>query len=330
MCDGHRPALTSTPVEVKRESDTNVTWLFSLNFVMWMAFGKILPGMSHFLIAICWLQAGGMNDALLTRIAEALERLSPPPAASADLASAPAYVWDGAALNAVEGFAPVDFVLLSGIDEQKTRLLENSRRHAAGNAAHDVLLWGARGTGKSATVAAAIGQLQREGIDIALVQCPGDRVATLPGLFALLRTSARPFVLFLDDLGFDDEGADARVLRSLLEGGASARPKNLRLYVTSNRRHIVPRHMSEQDDPINKRDVVDDEMALADRFGISLGFHNVDQDAYLAIVTGYARQFGFTFDPADAVQWATQRGSRSGRVAWQYVIELAGRAGRSV
>jgi predicted AAA+ superfamily ATPase len=277
-----------------------------------------------------------MTDPILLRIAEALERLSPPPAPPVDLEAAPAFHWDGRAIAAVEAFAPVDYALLTGIDAQKSALLENSRRHAAGHAAHDVLLWGARGTGKSASVGAVVGMLQDEGMDIALVQCSGDSLASLPRLFALLRASARPFILFIDDLGFDSgEGGkghegDARALRSLLQGGAAARPANVRLYVTSNRRHIVSRHMGEQDDPINPRDVLDDKLALADRFGLSLGFHAIDQQAYIAIVAGYARDLELDFDPAEAVQWATQRGSRSGRVAWQYVVELAGRAGRAL
>jgi predicted AAA+ superfamily ATPase len=272
-----------------------------------------------------------MTDALLARIADALERLAPPPPLSADLAAAPAYVWDGRAIRAVEAFAPVDYALLTGIDAQKGALLENTRRHAAGHAAHDVLLWGARGTGKSAAVASVVGQLQGEGADVALLQCAIDELASLPALFSLLRVTTRPFILFLDDLGFEEEGSgSARTLRSLLQGGTAARPANVRLYVTSNRRHIVPRHLSEQDDPINPRDVVDDRMALSDRFGLSLGFHAIDQDAYVAIVAGYAATLGLSFDPKEAIQWATQRGSRSGRVAWQYVVELAGRNGLTV
>lgn len=272
--------------------------------------------------------AARMTDALLARIADALDRLAPPPPAPVDLTAAPAYVWDGRAIGQADGFAPVDYALLSGIDAQKQALLENSRRHAAGHAAHDVLLWGARGTGKSAVVAAVVGHLQGEGTDIALLQCATDALATLPALFTQLRHTTRPFILFLDDLGFDDQGAgDARLLRSLLQGGASARPAHVRLYVTSNRRHIVPRSLGEQDDPINPRDVVDDRMALSDRFGLSLGFHAIDQDAYVAIVAGYAARLGVDFDPREAIQWATQRGSRSGRVAWQYVVELAGRNG---
>lgn len=271
-----------------------------------------------------------MTDALLIRIAEALERLAPPLPVSADLLSHPAYTWDGHAIRAVEAFAPVDYALLSGIDVQKQALLENSRRHAAGHAAHDILLWGARGTGKSATVGSVVAELQRQGTDVALLQCAIDDLASLPQLFSLLRATDRPFILFLDDLGFDEGVGDARSLRSLLQGGTAARPANVRLYVTSNRRHIVPRHLSEQDDPVNPRDVVDDKMALSDRFGLSLGFHAIDQDAYVAIVTGYARDMGLDFDPLEAIQWATQRGSRSGRVAWQYVVELAGRNGHAL
>ncbi|MGK2910777.1 MAG: ATP-binding protein [Sphingobium sp.] len=275
-----------------------------------------------------------MTDTTLIRIADALEALvrhvAPANNTPVDLTSAPAYHWEGKVIRPVDAFAPVDYALLSGIDAQKAALLENSRRHAAGFPAHDVLLWGARGTGKSATVAACVGKLQDAGEDVALLQCSTDSLASLPQLFTLLRDTDRPFILFLDDLGFDDGGGDARALRSLLEGGAAARPANVRLYVTSNRRHIVPRYLDEQDDPINMRDVVDDKMALSDRFGLSLGFHNLDQDAYLGIVSGYAARFGLDFTPLDAVQWATQRGSRSGRVAWQYVVELAGRAGKAL
>ena len=272
-----------------------------------------------------------MTDALLTRIAEALERLAPPLASSADLNAFPAYIWDGRAIQAAEAFSPVDYALLAGIDAQKGALLDNSRRHAAGHAAHDVLLWGARGTGKSAVVASVVGLLQQNGQDIALMQCVIDELASLPALFSLLRGTERPFILFLDDLGFEEQGAGAaRALRSLLQGGTAARPSNVRLYVTSNRRHIVPRHLSEQDDPVNPRDVVDDRMALSDRFGLSLGFHALDQDAYVAIVSGYAGKLGVSFDSLEAIQWSTQRGSRSGRVAWQYVVELAGRNGLKI
>jgi predicted AAA+ superfamily ATPase len=273
-----------------------------------------------------------MTEAIdpLARIAAALDRIAPPPPPAADPAAHPAYIWRDAGLAAARAFTPLPLELLSGIDAQKTALLENDRRLASGAAAHDVLLWGARGAGKSALVKATVGALQADGHDIALIEVAGDQIAGLPGLFTLIADVPRSFILFLDDLGFDDAGQGARQLRSMLEGGAEARPGNARLHVTANRRHIVPRDLREQDSPINPRDVVDDKLALADRFGLSLGFHVCDQDSYVAMIAGYARRFDLTFDPLDAIAWATQRGSRSGRVAWQYVVELAGRAGKAV
>jgi predicted AAA+ superfamily ATPase len=269
--------------------------------------------------------------ALLTRIAQALERLAPPAPAPVDLSAHAAYRWEGHALAPVAGFHPIDYALLAGIDAQKHACLENTRRLAHGHAAHDILLWGARGTGKSATVAACVGRVQKEGWPLGLVEVATDELRSLAALFALLRATDRPFVLFIDDLGFDaDFATDARALRSLLQGGATSRVNHVRLYATSNRRHIVPRSLSEQDDPINVRDVVDDRLALSDRFGLSLGFHALDQDAYVAIVERYAKAHGLGFEPSAAIQWATQRGSRSGRVAWQYVVELAGRAGKAI
>lgn len=270
-----------------------------------------------------------MTDAshdLLTRIAEALERIAPPPLPPADLGAHAAYRWNGTAIEPIVDFVAPDYDLLTGIDAQKAACLDNTRRLSAGLPAHDVLLWGARGTGKSASVAACIGKVRREGGTIALVDFASSDLHSLPRLLAQLRAAERPFVLFLDDLGFDENFAgDARALRSILQGGATARGGLVRLYATANRRHIVPRSLSEQDDPINPRDVVDDRMALADRFGLSLGFHALDQDTYVGIVRAYTERFGLPFQPDAAVQWATQRGSRSGRVAWQYIVELAGR-----
>lgn len=272
------------------------------------------------------------DPTILARIADALDRLAPPPAPHADPAAHPAYVWRDHGLAAIREFSPLPIDLLTGVDAQKAALLDNARRLSTGAAAHDVLLWGARGAGKSALVKATVGQLRNEGHDIALIEIPGDRIADLPRLFALIADLPRAFILFLDDLGFDEgtAGAGPRLLRSMLEGGAEARPGNARLHVTANRRHIVSRDLKEQDSAINPRDVVDDKLALADRFGLSLGFHVCDQDTYVAMVAGYAERFGLSFEPLDAIAWATQRGSRSGRVAWQYVVELAGRAGKSV
>jgi len=264
----------------------------------------------------------------LERIAAALDRLSPPPPPAADPLAHPAYIWRDGTLVAAHAFAPLPLDRLTGIDLQKSTLLENSRRLAAGLPAHDALLWGARGAGKSALVKATTGALQQAGAAIALIEVASDALHDLPALFSQISAIARAFVIFIDDIGFEDGGAGgARLLRSMLDGGAEARPNNARLYVTANRRHIVSRDMSEQDSPINPRDVVDDKLALSDRFGLSLGFHVCDQATYVEMVAGYARAMGIEFDPKDAIAWATQRGSRSGRVAWQYAVELAGRHG---
>lgn len=264
----------------------------------------------------------------LARIAAALERIAPPPVAGTDPRTAPAYLWRGAGLVEARHFAPLPLDLLTGIDAQKATLLANARRLAAGHAAHDVLLWGAKGTGKSALVKSVVGAVRAEGLDLALVDVAADRLDTLPALFDQVETAGRAFILFIDDIGFEAGGPETRTLRSLLEGGAEARPANARLHVTSNRRHIVARDIAEQDSAINPRDVVDDRLALADRFGLTLGFHAMDQETYLAIVERYTAVYGLPFDPRDAIAWATQRGARSGRVAWHYVTELAGREGR--
>lgn len=274
--------------------------------------------------------AGQENGPLLTRIAEALERLSPPPGENADLAEATAFHWNGRSISAIPRFVPTTLDLLTGIDDQKTRLRENTQRLAQGFAAHDALLWGARGMGKSALAKSIIAHLIGQGSAIALVEASAKHLDTLPELFALLSDQTRPFILFIDDIGFDDDSSAPRLLRSLLEGGAAERPANVRLYVTSNRRHIVPRMMAEQDDPVNPRDVIDDKLALSDRFGLRLGFHVASQDDYLAMIARYAAAYYLTFESEDALLWAKQRGARSGRIAWQYIVELAGRAGKSL
>ncbi|MBB3879647.1 ATP-binding protein [Sphingomonas pseudosanguinis] len=269
-----------------------------------------------------------LPTAALERIAAALERLAPQAAASADPLAHPAYLWRGEMLQPARGFAPLPLAMLQGLDRQREALVTNLERLADGHAAQDVLLWGARGTGKSALVKASVAAVQatRPG-RLALVSV--DMLDSLPALFAMLEGVDRAFVLFIDDLGFDEAG-EARRLRSLLDGGAEARPAHVRLLVTANRRHLLPRDLSEQDSAINPRDVVDDQLALADRFGLSLGFHALDQDGYLAIVRAYTDRHNLPFDGAEAVNWATRRGSRSGRVAWQYIVDLAGRLGRAV
>lgn len=272
------------------------------------------------------------HSALLARIADALERLAPATNAQTDWLAHPAYVWTGSTARPVEHLDDPALELLRGIDNQKDRVVTNVERLAAGHAAHDMLLWGSRGMGKSAVLRAAIRAADaRHPGRIALVQVAQEALAGVSTLFAVLGKIDRSFLVFIDDLGFEDgDGAGPRVLRSWLEGGVEARPANVRLAVTSNRRAIVGRSMSEQDDPINVRDLVDEKLALADRFGLSVGFHNCDQDAYLAIIGGYAGEFGLEWEAGDALEWSRRRGARSGRVAWQYVNELAGRAGKAI
>jgi predicted AAA+ superfamily ATPase len=199
-----------------------------------------------------------------------------------------------------------------------------------GHGAHDVLLWGARGSGKSALVKAAVGAVQSEGLAVGLVEVPGDRIATLPGAVRAPRRCAARVraVRRRSRLRCGCGRPAAAAVAAGGWGGGAAR--NVRLHVTANRRHIVPRDIAEQESAISARDVMDDRLALADRFGLSLGFHVADQDQYVAMVAGYAAKAGLAFDPQEAIAWATARGGRSGRVAWQYAVELAGRAGRAI
>jgi uncharacterized protein len=184
--------------------------------------------------------------------------------------------------------------------------------------------------GKSALVKSVVALLQVEGFFIALVEAASGQITSLPRLFEELAASGRRYILFVDDISFDQNDEGARLLRSLLEGGVEARPNNVRLYVTSNRRNIVERQAGEQDDPLNPRDGIDDSLALADRFGLKLGFQYPDQEAFLQMVGAYAGYFDLDWDEADALAFAHGRGGRSGRVAWHYTVELAGRAGRKV
>ena len=267
----------------------------------------------------------------LKQIAAALERMAPANPAATDWTAAPAYVWDGTARAVGRIIAP-PLALLRGIEAQKDVVTANVARLAAGHAAHDMLLWGARGMGKSVLLRASVAAAQaRNAASIALVQVAPEALASLSALFGALARVERRFLVFIDDLGFEEgDSSGPRALRSWLEGGVEARPGNVRLAVTSNRRAIVPRHASEQDDPINPRDAVDDRLALADRFGLSVGFHACSQDDYLSIVGGYCTAHGLSWDQGEALEWSKRRGARSGRVAWQFVTELAGRAGKTL
>jgi len=268
---------------------------------------------------------------LLARIAAALEQLAPGACEEADWQAHPAYVWDTNGARGVERIEAPALGLLRGIDKQKHAVIGNVARLAKGDPAHDMLLWGSRGMGKSALLRASVVDAQESGGDLALVQVATDAVTSLPTLFAKLAKVERNFLVFLDDLGFaEGDSTTPRHLRSWLDGGVEARPQNVRLAVTSNRRAILPRHGSEQDDPINPRDAVDDNLALADRFGLSLGFHNASQDDYLDILRGYAAEYGLELDEAEALEWSKRRGARSGRIAWHFITELAGRAGKQL
>jgi predicted AAA+ superfamily ATPase len=268
----------------------------------------------------------------LERVIAALERMSPAAARPIDWHTHPAYVWNGVQPRAVKAIDAPALDLIFGVDAQKDKVVANVLRHARGHAAHDMLLWGARGMGKSALLRAAVHHARNDhGSALALVQVSPEALPSLTTLFTVLREVDRPFLVFIDDLGFEEgDTAGPRALRSWLEGGVEARPRNVRLAVTANRRAIVSRHMSEQDDPINPRDAVDDQLALADRFGLSIGFHNCSQDDYLGIIRGYAAAYGLAWEEGDALEWSKRRGGRSGRIASHYITELAGRAGQPI
>ena len=274
---------------------------------------------------------------LLHRIADALERLAPAGPAANDFAAADAFVWhaDREWLEPVPTVNRVPIALLRGIDRVRDILLENTERFAAGLPANNVLLWGARGTGKSALVKAAHAAVNedRPGA-LALIEIHREDIPSLPRLLSLVRDSGRRCLLFCDDLSFDQNDASYKSLKAVLEGGIEGRPGNVVLYATSNRRHLMPRDMieNERSTAINPAEAVEEKVSLSDRFGLWLGFHNVDQDTYQAIVRGYARHFGLEIPDdqlrAEASEWSITRGSRSGRVAWQFIQDLAGRLGK--
>jgi uncharacterized protein len=224
---------------------------------------------------------------------------------------------------------------LRGIDRVRDILLENTRRFAAGLAANNVLLWGARGTGKSSLVKAAHAAVNAEQAHaLALVEIHREDIPSLPHLLSLVRHCSRRCLLFCDDLSFDRQDTSFKSLKAVLEGGIEGRPDNVVLYATSNRRHLMPREMidNERSTAVNPAEAVEEQVSLSDRFGLWLGFHNVDQDTYHAIVRGYAERYRIEL-PADALkaqanEWSITRGSRSGRVAWQFIQDLAGRLGK--
>ena len=270
----------------------------------------------------------------LRRIADALDRLAPAPRPVINWRAAPAYAWTApGTAHPVAAIKAPPLALLTGIDRQKQVVTANIARLAHGHAAHDMLLWGARGMGKSALVRASVAAEQKPGDlgggNLALVQVAADALPSLGALFAELAPVERNFLVYIDDLGFaPGDDVTPRLLRSWLDGGVEARPANTRLAVTSNRRAILPRDMAEQGDPLSPRDALDDQLALADRFGLSVGFHACSQEDFLAIIQAYAAQHSLAWDEGEALQWAKRRGARSGRVAWHFIVELAGRTGQ--
>ncbi|HEY1942850.1 MAG TPA: ATP-binding protein [Roseiarcus sp.] len=281
----------------------------------------------------------GDSAALLARIADALDRLAPPPQLRPDFAAADAFVWhaDRGALVAVPTVNRVDIGLLRGVDRVRDMLLENTERFARGLPANNALLWGARGMGKSSLVKASHAEVNgraKEDDRLKLVEIHREDIESLPTLMALMRESRYRFIVFCDDLSFDGGDASYKSLKAALEGGIEGRPANVLFYATSNRRHLLPRDMmeNERSSAINPGEAVEEKVSLSDRFGLWLGFHHCSQDDYLAMVRGYAEHFGLDA-PAEAIErealeWATTRGARSGRTAWQFTQDLAGRLGR--
>ncbi len=276
---------------------------------------------------------------VLERIANALERLAPAPRAAPDFAGADAFIWypDARALTAVPRVNRVDMSLLKGIDRMRDILVENTERFARGLPANNALLWGARGMGKSSLVKAAHAAVNAGlGHDaglLKLVEIHREDIESLPDLMTLLRGAPYRFLVFCDDLSFDAEDTSYKSLKAVLEGGIEGRPDNVLLYATSNRRHLLSRDMieNERSSAINPGEAVEEKVSLSDRFGLWLGFHRCSQDEYLAMVEGYVAHHRVPVDAEtlrrEALEWATTRGSRSGRVAWQYVQDLAGRLG---
>lgn len=270
------------------------------------------------------------------RIADALERLAPPRAAALDLTAADAFVWhpESRRLHPVAAVARVAIGLLQGIERQKSLLLDNTLRFAAGFPANNAMLWGARGMGKSSLVKAAHAEANaRAPGSLVLVEIHREDIATLPDLLRGLRGQSRRILIFCDDLSFEREDADYKALKSVLDGGIEGRPENVLFYATSNRRHLMPRDMieNERSTAINPSEATEEKVSLSDRFGLWIGFHNCDQDSFFAMIEGYAGALALPIAPealrAEAVEWSVTRGGRSGRVAWQFIQDLAGRLG---
>jgi len=278
------------------------------------------------------------RDTLLRRIADALDRLAPPPAPPVDLTLADAFSWHAESdrLVPVPAVSRVDLDLLRGVEHVRDILLDNTQQFAAGFPANNALLWGSRGMGKSSLVkaihAAVLARIPADAPGrLKLIEIHREDIPSLPRLLNQLRAEPHRFILFCDDLSFDHDDSAYKSLKAVLDGGIEGRPPNVVLYATSNRRHLMPRDMidNERSSAVNPGEANEEKISLSDRFGLWLGFHACDQQTYLAIIRGYVERYGMAIDDAtlaaEASEWAVTRGGRSGRVAWQYIQDLAGR-----
>jgi predicted AAA+ superfamily ATPase len=279
-----------------------------------------------------------MTSDPLERIAGALERISPTPVVAPDFDAFEAFVWHVAPdrLTSVAAVSRVDMSLLLGVDRTRDILMQNTVQFARGLPANNALLWGARGMGKSSLVKAVHAEVVRLGNPLKIVELQRDDLPSVGRLLALLRQTTRRFLLFCDDLSFSHDDQHYKSLKAVLDGGIEGRPENVVFYATSNRRHLMPRDMieNERSSAINPSEAVEEKVSLSDRFGLWLGFHPCSQDDYLAIIRGYCKAHGVSIDAktlySEAIEWQATRGARSGRVAWQYFVDLAGRQGVSI
>ena len=279
-----------------------------------------------------------MTQDPLDRIVLALERMSPAPLKAPDFADTEAFLWHTCPdqLEPITKVSLVDLSLLVGIDRSRDTLLENTLRFAKGMPANNALLWGARGMGKSSLVKAVHADIVRQGLPLKVVELQREDLPSVTRLLALLRGAPYRFLLFCDDLSFSHDDQHYKSLKAVLDGGIAGRPENVIFYATSNRRHLMPRDMIENESSgaINPNEAVEEKVSLSDRFGLWLGFHACDQDQYLQMIQGYCTAHGVTLAPdilhAEAIEWQATRGSRSGRVAWQFFVDLAGRHGVAV
>jgi len=274
----------------------------------------------------------------LERIAAALERMSPPPLEAPDLTASDAFVWHVAPdrLVPVDQVNRVDMGLLVGIDRARDTLLQNTRQFASGLPANNALLWGSRGMGKSSLVKAVHAAVLAEGLPLKIVELQREDLTSVGRLLGLLRATDARFLLFCDDLSFSHDDQHYKSLKAVLDGGIEGRPENVVFYATSNRRHLMPRDMieNERSSAISPSEATEEKVSLSDRFGLWLGFHPCAQDEYLEMIRGYCDAHGVEIDDetlrAEAIEWQATRGARSGRVAWQFFTDLAGRRGVAI